>query len=238
MSLVAQCWSPVAGDQRLAFEHEREGDERPGIWDLSTGERTDLALELAGGVVVQDWWPDGSALLLQNTFEGRSRLYRYELARGELDAVSSEPGFVWKARVRPDGTRVVSPRAGSPATARPRRLGSRAACLGERTRPGRRAVPVLALRESTRPAGARLLRDARRLGWAVPGDDVRPRRPDLARPRSLAAGGAGLRRRGIRGRDGQLPRFDRIRPRVARHVDRGHRRAGARGRERGSRRIW
>ncbi len=95
---------PVEGDQRLAFEHEREGDERPGIWDLSTGQRTDLALELAGGVVVQDWWPDGSALLLQNTFEGRCVLYRYELASGELDAVSSEPGFVWRARVRPDGT--------------------------------------------------------------------------------------------------------------------------------------
>jgi pimeloyl-ACP methyl ester carboxylesterase len=103
MSLAAKCWSPVAGDQRLAFEHELEGDERPGIWDLSTGERTNLETGLVGAVHVQDWWPDGSALLLGNLFEGRSRLYRYDLADGELEPVASDPGFVWKARVRPDG---------------------------------------------------------------------------------------------------------------------------------------
>ena len=71
MSLHAKCWSPVAGVQRLAFEHELEGDERPGIWDLATGERTNLAPDLEGAVTVTDWWPDGSALLLQNSFEGR-----------------------------------------------------------------------------------------------------------------------------------------------------------------------
>ena len=103
MWLHAKCWSPIAGDQRLAFEHELDDDERPGIWDLATGERTNLAPELEGAVFVSDWWPDGSALLLLNTFEGRSRLYRYDLASGTLESVSSEPGFVWKARVRPDG---------------------------------------------------------------------------------------------------------------------------------------
>jgi pimeloyl-ACP methyl ester carboxylesterase len=103
MSLLAKCWSPVPGDQRLAFEHERDGDERPGIWDLATGTRTDLEIELEGGISVQDWWPDGSALLLRNLFEGRSRLYRYELATGGLTPIPSEPGYVWTARVRPDG---------------------------------------------------------------------------------------------------------------------------------------
>ncbi|MGH3134681.1 MAG: S9 family peptidase [Gaiellaceae bacterium] len=103
MSLTAKCWSPVAGDQRLAFDHEREGDERPGIWDLETGERHDLSVGLEGGVFVHDWWPDGSALLLLNRFEGRDRLYRYDLATGELRPLETEPGFIWKARVRPDG---------------------------------------------------------------------------------------------------------------------------------------
>jgi dipeptidyl aminopeptidase/acylaminoacyl peptidase len=103
MSLHAKCWSPVAGDQRLAFEHERQGDVRPGIWDLSNGERVDLTVDLEGTVTVHDWWPDGSALLLQNIFEGRSYLYRYDLVGRELAAVPSEQGFVWKARVRPDG---------------------------------------------------------------------------------------------------------------------------------------
>ncbi len=103
MSLAAKCWSPVPGDQRLAVDHERGGDERPAIWDLSTGERHDLRLDLEGMVWVQDWWPDGSALLLVNLFEGRCRLLRYDVDSGELHIVSTEPGFVWKARVRPDG---------------------------------------------------------------------------------------------------------------------------------------
>jgi len=103
MSLAGRCWSPVAGDSRLAFEHELDGDERPGIWDLSTGERTNLEPELEGAVFVADWWPDGSALLLLNRFEGRSRLYRYDLATGGLEPVPSEEGYVSGGRVRPDG---------------------------------------------------------------------------------------------------------------------------------------
>jgi pimeloyl-ACP methyl ester carboxylesterase len=103
MSLHARCWSPVAGDQRLAFTHERDGDDRPGVWDLLTGERTNLALDLHGAVSAADWWPDGSALLLKNTFEGRDRMFRYELESGELVQLRSDPGYVWKARVRPDG---------------------------------------------------------------------------------------------------------------------------------------
>jgi dipeptidyl aminopeptidase/acylaminoacyl peptidase len=103
MVLHAKCWSPAPGDQRLAFEHELDGDERPGIWDLSTGERTNLAPALEGAVFVEDWWPDGSALLLKSTCEGRSHLCRFELATGRVEPISSEPGFVWKARVRPDG---------------------------------------------------------------------------------------------------------------------------------------
>ena len=103
MSLASKCWSPVPGDARLAFRHELEGDERPGIWNLATGERTNLELDLGGGVTVADWWPDASALLLVNVFEGRSYLYRYELASGAMSQIPTEPGYVWKARVRPDG---------------------------------------------------------------------------------------------------------------------------------------
>jgi dipeptidyl aminopeptidase/acylaminoacyl peptidase len=103
MQLESRCWSPVAGDARLAITHEREGDERPGIWDLATGARTDLAIDLGGTVTAADWWPDASALLLVNTFEGRSYLYRYELASGDLMQVPTEPGYIWKSRVRPDG---------------------------------------------------------------------------------------------------------------------------------------
>src|SRR5207253_6333415 len=101
--LYARCWSPVRGDQRLALDHEREGEARPALWDLSTGERRDLQLELAGEVRAEDWWPDGSALLLRHLVEGRHRLLRFELGTGELQTIPTEPGVIWNARVRPDG---------------------------------------------------------------------------------------------------------------------------------------
>ena len=103
MSLGSSCWSPVAGDARLAFIHERDGDARPGIWDLATGERRDLEFELQGEIRVEDWWPDASALLLADRVEGRDVLLRYELASGSVERVWTEPGIVMKARVRPDG---------------------------------------------------------------------------------------------------------------------------------------
>ncbi|MFO7571506.1 MAG: prolyl oligopeptidase family serine peptidase [Gaiellaceae bacterium] len=103
LALAARAWSPVPGDQRLALNHEREGDERPGIWDLATGERHDLRIDAGGSVSVADWWPDGSALLLVNRFEGRDHLLRYELGSGTVAPIAAEPGIVMKARVRPDG---------------------------------------------------------------------------------------------------------------------------------------
>ncbi len=103
MHLASSCWSPVAGDLRLAFTHERDGDERPGIWDLASGARHDLELDLGGAVTAADWWPDASALLLLNILEGRSYVYRYDVASGALEQIATEPGFVWRARVRPDG---------------------------------------------------------------------------------------------------------------------------------------
>jgi dipeptidyl aminopeptidase/acylaminoacyl peptidase len=54
-------------------------------------------------VTVEDWWPDGSALLLKQLVEGRHRLLRFDLATGELHDVFTEPGVIWSARVRPSG---------------------------------------------------------------------------------------------------------------------------------------
>ena len=104
LSLVAACWSPVAGDARIAIEHERTGETRPAIWDLASGERHDLELDLQGEVGVEDWWPDGSALLLKQLAEGSHRLYRYTVATGALEPLGPEAGMIWSARVRPDGS--------------------------------------------------------------------------------------------------------------------------------------
>lgn len=103
MSLEAKCWSPRAGDERLALDHERAGDTRPAVWNLETGERNDLDIDVEGEVRVEDWWPDASALLLKNLFEGRHRLFRYELATATLARIPSDPGVISEARVRPDG---------------------------------------------------------------------------------------------------------------------------------------
>ncbi len=103
MALSAARWSPIAGDQRLVILHELHGEERPAIWNLDTGERTDLPLELPGVIEVPDWWPDASAVLLNVLHEGRDRLYRYELATGELTPIPHPEGTVWSAHVRPDG---------------------------------------------------------------------------------------------------------------------------------------
>jgi dipeptidyl aminopeptidase/acylaminoacyl peptidase len=103
MALRSARWSPIPGDERLVITHEREGDERPALWHPLTGERRDLPVDLPGVVEVVDWWPDASALLLINLFEGRDRLFRYELHTGALTPIDTQPGTIWSARVRPGG---------------------------------------------------------------------------------------------------------------------------------------
>jgi dipeptidyl aminopeptidase/acylaminoacyl peptidase len=103
-AISAFAWSPLPGDQRMLFGHERDDDRlRPGIWDVATGERTDLRIDLPGEVVPVDWWPDGRSLLLVHLFRGRERAYRYDLERGTLTDLPHPSGEVHGARVRPDG---------------------------------------------------------------------------------------------------------------------------------------
>ena len=103
LGLNAAGWSPVAGDQRLAVVHEREGKDRPGVWDLDRGERNDIAVDLPGDVDVAGWWPDGSALLIVHDHEGRNQLHRLDLASGRLSPIEHPRGTVGGAAVRPNG---------------------------------------------------------------------------------------------------------------------------------------
>ncbi len=104
LELAAYAFSPVPGDLRIAITHERTGERRPALWDATTGTLTELAIDLQGDVQPADWWPDGSALLLLILEAGRHRLLRYHLATGQLEPVSTEPGSITAAGVRPDGT--------------------------------------------------------------------------------------------------------------------------------------
>ncbi len=76
-------FAPVDGDSRLLIGHQRRGRWEPLVWDVATGEETDLALDLPGDVAAE-WYPDGSALLIAHSFEARSDLWRYDLASREL----------------------------------------------------------------------------------------------------------------------------------------------------------
>lgn len=103
LTLAVAAWSPVPGDQRLAVVHERDGIERPAVWDLGSGVRRDYHLDLPGPVEVADWWPDGSALLLVHRHQSRDELLRLDLDSGSLSGVHDPGGSISGARVRPDG---------------------------------------------------------------------------------------------------------------------------------------
>ncbi|TGA97432.1 prolyl oligopeptidase family serine peptidase [Streptomyces sp. MZ04] len=96
-------FAPVDGDTRLLVGHQRRGRWEPMVWDVATGEETDLALELPGDVSAE-WYPDGSALLIAHSFEARSELFRYGFGSGDLVRVDTPAGSVSGATARPDGS--------------------------------------------------------------------------------------------------------------------------------------
>lgn len=97
-------WSPVVGDQRLAFTSELGPFERPGVWDVRTGTRTDLELDLPGAVFPIAWFADATALLVRQEHEGLERLHRVELPSGATTLVADPRGEIAAAAVRPDGS--------------------------------------------------------------------------------------------------------------------------------------
>ncbi|MFF3767256.1 S9 family peptidase [Streptomyces sp. NPDC001922] len=114
-------FSPLDGDSRMLVGHQRSGRWEPMIWDPLTGEETALAIELPGDIEAE-WFPrppgagasrpagapadggDGSALLIEQSHQARSRLWRYEPATHELLPLETPPGTVSGATARPDGS--------------------------------------------------------------------------------------------------------------------------------------
>lgn len=96
-------FAPVDGDTRLLVGHQRRGRWEPMLWDVASGEETDLAIELPGDVSAE-WYPDGSALLIEHSFEARSELWRFDPVTRELTRVETPAGTVLSATARPDGT--------------------------------------------------------------------------------------------------------------------------------------
>ena len=93
-SVGAFGFSPLPGDFRLLATGTKTGDNRPFIWDLVSGETTELHLPvLSGDVSVMDWSPDGKRILLARTHEARQNLAVYELATHELTELKHPGGF-------------------------------------------------------------------------------------------------------------------------------------------------
>jgi dienelactone hydrolase len=100
--LTALEFSPIRGDQRVLVIHERHGRDELGIWDIAAGTFTELAMDLPGdldGAFVTD----GTALLVIQSYRGRSTMYRYDLKGGTLAAIPSGHGVITSALARPDG---------------------------------------------------------------------------------------------------------------------------------------
>jgi len=94
---------PWISDTLLSITSERGSFERPGLWDLSSGERTDLEIDLPGAVFPVDGFPVGRALLVRHEHEGRAQLFRLDIDTGGIDPASDRMGDIEDARVRPDG---------------------------------------------------------------------------------------------------------------------------------------
>jgi dienelactone hydrolase len=101
-------WSPVPGERRLLFLDERSGWERPGVFDLATGQRDDLDPGLSGAVFPEGWLPRGRALLRQGS-DGRDRLYALEPASATLELLFDGGGSIDVAGIRPDGDVWIGP---------------------------------------------------------------------------------------------------------------------------------
>jgi dipeptidyl aminopeptidase/acylaminoacyl peptidase len=103
LGVVAYRWSPVAGDQRLLVAHERRGSRHPAIWNVLTGEVSDLAMSIEGELLWADWYPDADTVLVVTIGRGRSQLFRHELSSGDTSPVATGGGVLTAARIRPDG---------------------------------------------------------------------------------------------------------------------------------------
>ena len=165
--LHALDFGPLPGDRRLLVGHERRGREELLVWDVVTGEETELVLDLPGDVTA-GWYPDGTALLVGHDHAARTELYRYDLAGGVLEQLDTPPGVVRGATARPDGTvelawSSAAAAAGRPAGRRPRRpLRGRRGAAGTPTRSRTAGCPARAATCTRCSSGRRARRRTRR----------------------------------------------------------------------------
>jgi dipeptidyl aminopeptidase/acylaminoacyl peptidase len=92
-SLQPVAFAPLPGDTRLLATTNVTGFDRPVIWDVRTGDRTDIPLlGLDGNFSAWGWSPDGSRILLCQLVAAQYQLYVYDLANSALHKLDHPHG--------------------------------------------------------------------------------------------------------------------------------------------------
>lgn len=90
-------FSPRPDDSRLLASTNVTGFDRPLIWDVSTGDRTDLPfVGMDGDIQGWGWSPDGTKLLLCQFVQAHYQLYVYDLDHSTLHKLD-HPGGTYSA---------------------------------------------------------------------------------------------------------------------------------------------
>jgi acetyl esterase/lipase len=141
--LTALAFSPVPGDQRLLVRHERRGREELLVWDPAGDTEAELPVDLPGELSAH-WCPDGSALVVLHTHQGRNTLHRVDLSTGATVRLDTPPGMIESVGVRPDHTVEYSwSSAAAPGVVRAAHLdGTERVLLAPRGEPAPGSVPL------------------------------------------------------------------------------------------------
>lgn len=92
-SLTPVGFAPVPGDTRLLATTDVTGFERPLLWDVATGDRTDIPLTgMDGDIQAWGWSPDGGRILLCQLVQAQFQLYIYDLAASTLHKLDHPGG--------------------------------------------------------------------------------------------------------------------------------------------------
>jgi dienelactone hydrolase len=114
-SVVADLWdgpgkgldplgfAPIRGDSRLLVLHERRGRGELMIWDVESGDQTEVDLAQLGEISDAQWYRQGHDVLVSVDHEARTRLFKVELETMTVTAVGPADGTVLSAGTRPDG---------------------------------------------------------------------------------------------------------------------------------------
>ncbi len=96
-------FSPILGDPRMLVLHERHGRGELLVWDVESGQQTEVTLQLPGEISDAQWFREGDSVLISVDHEARTRLFRVELATLTAIPVGPTDGTVLSATTRPDG---------------------------------------------------------------------------------------------------------------------------------------